>query len=210
MSNEEQKFLKAIEKLRTSEKKVNFNQTVDLIVNLKEFDVRRSAFNLFVHVPNKIKDKKIAGFFEKKSSLIDTITKEEFVKFKEKKDIKRLVRKYDFFISNAKLMPAVATSFGRILGPAGKMPSPQLGILPSEDEKMIKALIDKINTNVRIIVKEPSIKVGIGKESLTDEQIMQNAITVYHKIIESLPRKKDNLRDVKIKLTMGKPEKVGV
>jgi len=208
--SDKEKFLKAIEKIKASEKKVNFDQTVDLIVNLKEFDVRRSAFNLFVHVPNKIKDKKIAGFFEKKSSLIDTITKEEFVKFKEKKDIKRLVRKYDFFISNAKLMPAVATSFGRILGPAGKMPSPQLGILPSEDEKMIKALIDKINTNVRIIVKEPSIKVGIGKESLTDEQIMQNAITVYHKIIESLPRKKDNLRDVKIKLTMGKPEKVGV
>ena len=203
--SDEEKFLKAIEKIKTSEKKVNFDQTVDLIVNLKEFDVRKNAFNLFVQVPNKVKDKKIAGFFEKKSSLIDTITKGEFVKFKEKKDIKKLIKKYDFFVANAKLMPAVATSFGRILGPAGKMPSPQLGILPAEDEKIMKGIINKINSSVRIMVKEPSIKVGIAKQSLTNEQIMQNAVSVYHKILESLPRGKDNVRNVKIKLTMDKP-----
>ena len=102
-------------------------------------------------------------------------------------------------------MPAVATTFGRILGPAGKMPSPQLGILPSEDEKIIKDIINKINSSIRIIVKEPSIKIGIAKQSLTNEQIMQNAISVYHKILESLPRKKDNVKNVKIKLTMDKP-----
>ena len=202
---DEEKFLKAIEKLRTSEKKVNFDQTVDLIINLKEFDVRKSAFNLFIQVPNKVKNKKIAGFFEKKSDLIDTIKKDDFVKFKEKKDIKKLIKRYDFFVANAKLMPAVATTFGRILGPAGKMPSPQLGILPSEDEKIIKDIINKINSNARIIVKEPSIKIGIAKQSLTDEQIMQNAISVYHRILESLPRKKDNVKNVKIKLTMDKP-----
>lgn len=202
---DEEKFLKAIEKIKATEKKVNFNQTVDLIVNLKEFDVRKSAFNLFIQVPNKVKNKKIAGFFEKKSDLIDTIKKDDFVKFKEKKDIKKLSKKYDFFVANAKLMPAVATTFGRILGPAGKMPSPQLGILPSEDEKIIKDIIDKINSSVRIIVKEPSIKIGIAKQSLTDEQIMQNAISVYHRILESLPRKKDNVKNVKIKLTMDKP-----
>ena len=63
---DEEKFLKAIEKIKATEKKVNFDQTVDLIVNLKEFDVRKSAFNLFIQVPNKVKNKKIAGFFEKK------------------------------------------------------------------------------------------------------------------------------------------------
>jgi len=204
MSNEE-KILKAVKELRKTEKKVNFDQTVDLIVNLKEFDVRKNAFNLFIQVPNKIKDKKIAGFFEKKSSLIDTIKKEDFPKFKEKKDIKKLIKKYDFFMANAKLMPAVATAFGRILGPAGKMPSPQLGILPSEEEPIIKAIINKINSSVRVMVKEPSIKIGIGKESLTDEQIMENALQIYSKILDSLPRGKDNIKNVKIKLTMDKP-----
>ena len=146
MANEEQSFLNAIEKIKSSEKKVNFDQTVDLLINLKEFDVRREAFNTFIPVPNKIKDKKIAGFFEKDSKIIDAIKKDQFSKYKDKKDIKKLIKNYDFFVANAKLMPAVATSFGRVLGPVGKMPSPQLGILPVEEDKAIEAMVNKINS----------------------------------------------------------------
>ena len=51
-----------------------------------------------------------------------TITKPEFDKYKEKKELRNLVREHDFFIANAKLMPSVATAFGKALGPAGKMP----------------------------------------------------------------------------------------
>src|SRR3972149_2931435 len=97
-------FLKAIEKLRKTDKKRNFDQTIDLIVNLKNFNVKKDSFTAFVQVPNKVKDKKVAGFFEKKSEAIDTVTKEEFPGFKEKKDLKKLVKDYDFFIANAKLM----------------------------------------------------------------------------------------------------------
>lgn len=198
-------FLKAVQELRKTEKKKNFDQTVDLIINLKEFDVRREAFSTFIQLPVKIKEKKILGFFEKDSKIIDTIKKDDFPKYKEKKDMKRLIKQYDFFISSAKLMPAVATTFGRFLGPAGKMPSPQLGILPSEDDKLVEAVINKINSTVRIKVREPSIKVPIAKESFKDEDIVKNATTLYHRIIEMLPRKKDNLRNVKIKFTMSKP-----
>jgi len=209
---DEQKFLKAVKKLREEEskrhKKRSFDQTIDLIVNLKEFDVRKHSFNLVVQVPNKIKEKKIAGFFEKDNKLVDVIKKDDFGKYKEKKDIKKLVKTYNFFMANAKLMPAVATSFGRVLGPVGKMPSPQLGILVNEDEPAVKALIDKINSSIKVVVKEPSIKIGVAKESLEDEKIVQNILAVYHKILDTLPRKEENLRDVKIKFTMGKP--VGV
>ena len=54
----EENFEKAIKKLRTTENKKKFDQTIDLIINLKEFDVRRESFNLFITLPNKIKDKK--------------------------------------------------------------------------------------------------------------------------------------------------------
>lgn len=204
MSTEEN-FVIALKKLRESKEKKNFDQTIDLIINLKNFDVRREAFNIFIQVPNKIKEKKIAAFLEKDSKVIDTIKKDDFPRYKEKKDIKRLIKQYDFFIANAKLMPAIATSFGRILGPVGKMPSPQLGIIPAEDEKMISAVKDKISSTIRVRVKEPSIKIGIGKESLTDEQIVKNILAVYNKIVETLPRQKDNIRNIKIKFTMGKP-----
>jgi len=208
--SEEENFIKAIQELKKSEKKVNFDQTVDLIINLKEFDIRREAFNIFIHTPHKIKDKKIAGFFEKDSKIIDSIKQGEFGKYKEKKDIKKLIKSYDFFVANAKLMPVIATTFGRVLGPAGKMPSPQLGISPNEDENMVKAVVDKINSTARIRVKEPSIKVSVGKQSLDDEKIAENALTVYHKILEQLPRKKDNIKNVKIKFTMDKPVQVEI
>lgn len=202
----EDKILSTIKKLRESRNKESkFEQTIDLIINLKEFDVRRSAFNTFITLPHKIKDKKIMGFLEKKSKVIESVSKDEFARYKEKKDSKRFAKNYDFFIASAKLMPLIATNFGRILGPTGKMPSPQLGILVNEDDKTIQDLIKKINSTVRIRVKEPTVKVGIGKESLKDEQIAENILTVYNKIIEILPRKKDNVKNVMIKLTMGKP-----
>ena len=205
----EEKFLEAVKKLReqenNKEKKRNFDQTIDLIVNLKEFDVKKASFNVFAQVPNKIKEKKIAGFFEKDNKLVEVIKKEEFVKYNQKKDIKKLINNYDFFIANIKLMPVIATTFGRFLGPSGKMPSPQLGILNSEDEDVVKELIDKINFSVRIKVKEPSIKIGIAKESLDDKKIAENAFAAYSKILDNLPKKIDNIKNVKIKLTMANP-----
>jgi len=206
----EEQFIKALEKAKITEKKVNFDQTVDLIINLKNFDVRKEAFNIFIPLPEKIKNKKIAGFLEKDSKLIYTIKKDNFPSYKEKKDAKKLVKSYDFFIANAKLMPAVATTFGRVLGPVGKMPSPQLGVIMSEDDKTIESLINKINSNVRIRVKEPSIKIGIGKESIGDEKLASNAFAAYSKILQTLPKQKDNIRNVKIKLTMGKPVNVEI
>ena len=203
--NEEEGFLKAIEEIKKNSTKRKFDQTIDLIVNLKAFDVRREAFSIFIQVPNKVKDKKIGGFLEKRSKVIDTVTKDEFARFKDKKDLKKLVNSYDFFIANAKLMPSIATTFGRTLGPAGKMPSPQLGIVVSEEDAAITEIVKKVNSTVKVKVKEPSIKLAIGLESLTNEQILRNAIAVYHKLIDTLPRKKDNIRNVKIKLTMGKP-----
>ena len=199
-------FLKAVNKLREDNKKERkFDQTLDIIVNLKNFDVRKQSFNIFINLPNKIKDKKIAGFFEKDSKLINVIKKDNFLMYKNKKDIKKLVKNYDFFLANSKLMPLVATNFGRFLGPKGKMPSPQLGILINEEEPLIKSTIEKINKSVKIIVKQPSIKAGVAKLSLENEKIAENLISVYNQILNSLPKGIDNVRNVKIKLTMGKP-----
>jgi len=201
----EENFLKAIQELRKTNVKRKFDQTIDLIVNLKDFDVRREAFSLFIQTPCLVKKRKVAGFFERKSKVIDSFIKDEFPNFKEKKDLKRLVGNYDFFVANAKLMPAVATTFGRTLGPAGKMPSPQLGILVSEEESAINDAIKKINHTAKVKVKEPSIKIPIGLESLKDDEAVKNCVAVYNKLIDTLPRKKDNVRNIKIKFTMSKP-----
>lgn len=194
----------ALEELRKQENK-KFNQSVDLIVNLKDIDPKKDNISMFINLPHKFKDKKICGFLNEKSNLIKTITKPEFSKYKDKKDLKKLVKEYDFFIASAGLMPAIATIFGRVLGPAGKMPSPQFGILAPENENAIKALIDKIERAVKIRVKESSIKIAVGNEKMKDEEIIDNINSVYNGIVDALPTKKENVRNTILKFTMSKP-----
>jgi large subunit ribosomal protein L1 len=195
-------ILKVLKELR-KEKKRKFPQTVDLIINLRNFDAKKQSINLSVDLPYKFKEKKICAFLTKKSELVDTITKPEFGKYKDK-ELKKLVSKYDFFIAAASLMPAIATSFGRVLGPIGKMPSPQLGILQEENNKAIEYVLNKINKVARIRSKEPSLKIAVGKEDMKDEEI------VYNKILDALPRKKENLKSILIKFTMTKPRKIEI
>jgi ribosomal protein L1 len=107
-------------------------------------------------------------------------------------------------------MPSVATTFGRSLGPTGKMPSPQLGIILNADEKTLKELKTKINTSVKIKIKEPSIKIPIGKQDMKDEDIIENIMTIYNVLLKTPPRNKENIKNIEIKFTMTKPCKISL
>jgi large subunit ribosomal protein L1 len=200
---------KALVELRKGKER-KFDQTVDLIINLQKFDLKKSQMNLFVSVPYKIKEKRICAFLETKNKAVETITPEEFKKYTDKKALKKLVKKYDFFIAQASVMPKVATSFGRVLGPAGKMPSPQLGILMDANDKTIEEIKKKINTNVRIRVKESSIKLPVGKSSMKDEEIVENIVTIYNAVVKELPKELENVKNIEIKFTMTKPQKISI
>lgn len=200
---------KALSELR-KEKERKFDQSVDLIINLQKFDLKKNQINLFVKLPFKIKDKKICAFLEVKNSDIDTITPDEFKKYSDKKELKKIVKKYDFFVAQASVMPRVATVFGRVLGPAGKMPSPQLGILMNVNDKEISELKKKINNSIKIKAKESSVKMAIGKQSMKDGEIVENVMTVYSAVLKELTRDKENIKDVELKFTMTKPVKIRV
>ena len=200
---------KALAELRkTKERK--FNQSVDLIINLQKFDIKKSNVNLLVFVPHKIKDKKIGAFLEAHNKNVETITRNEFKKYSDKKEMKKLINSFDFFIAQASLMPQVATTFGRILGPAGKMPSPQLGIVMDADDKTIIELKNRINSNLRIKAKESSIKLAVGKQNMKDEEIIENAIAIYNAVLKAMPRDKENIKNIEIKFTMSKPQKIKI
>ena len=197
----------AIAELRKTEKR-KFDQTIDLLISLKGLDLRKDNIAVIATIPHKFKDKRICGFLENKNEAVKTITKAEFERYKDKKELKKLVGEYDFFIGNAKLMPAIAATFGKALGPSGKMPSPQLGVVNDENPSSIKNLIEKISKSVKIKAKEPAIKVAVGKESMKDEEIADNIMAIYNSIFNILPSKKDNIKKVMIKLTMSKPVEV--
>lgn len=200
---------KALSELRKGKER-KFDQTVDLIINLQKFDFKKNAVNLFISVPHKIKEKKTCAFLESKNENVETITKEEFKKYSDKKKLKELVKKFDFFIAQASLMPKVATIFGRVLGPVGKMPSPQLGILFDVNDKSINELKEKINNSIKIKTKEPSIKLSMGKQSMKDEEIVENILVVYNSVLKALSRGKENIKNIELKFTMTKPQKIKI
>ncbi|HLC77924.1 MAG TPA: hypothetical protein VJH92_02270, partial [Candidatus Nanoarchaeia archaeon] len=198
---------KALEELRKTEER-KFNQTVDLIINLQKFNIKKDTVNAVISLPYIIKNKKIAAFLETKNTGVDTITQDDFKKYSDKKELKKLVNSYDFFIAQASIMPKVATVFGKILGPAGKMPSPQLGIIMDTNERAITELKDKVNKSVKIKTKEPSIKLAIGKQSMKDQEIIDNIMAVYNTILKALTKGKENIKNIEIKFTMTKPIKI--
>ena len=118
MAELKEQLKQALTELR-AEKERKFDQTVDLIVNLQKFDVKKNPVNTFVSVPYKIKEKKIAGFLEVKNKNFDTITLDQFKKYTDKKELKKIAKNYDFFIAQPSTMPKVATTFGRVLRPLG-------------------------------------------------------------------------------------------
>ena len=204
---ENENIVKVLQNLRKQEKR-KFEQTIDLIVNLNKFDIKRDSVNIFTELPHPIKTKKICAFFEVRNEHVDTVTASEFAKYSDKKLLKKLEQQYEFFIAQASLMPKVATTFGRVLGQKGKMPSPQLGVLFNVDEKGVKELLAKINRSIKLRTKEASIKIPIGKEGMKDEEIAENIASVQQALLKALPKGKDNIKNMLVKFTMSKPEKV--
>ena len=207
--NEIKSLKEALAELKKGKKR-KFEQSVDLIINLKGIDLKKDQLNIVISIPNKVKDKKVCGFLTEKSNLVKTITELEFKKYSDAKELRKLEKNYDFFIAAAKLMPKVATVFGKALGPAGKMPSPQLGILMQENETAIRSVLDRIASSIKLRAKEPSIKLTIGKENMDEEKIIENIKAVYSAIENALPKKKESVRSVMLKLTMSEPIKVEV
>ncbi len=200
-------FLTTLKELRKNDKR-NFEQTFDLIINLKNYDLRTKPINLFVELPHPFKENKVCAFLEGDSPDVDRVVgKLELPKWGDKKAIKKLARDYDIFISSMKLMGPVATTFGKVLGPLGKMPNPKFGgVLMKEDAPTIKALVEKLKKMVSIRPKEISIKVAVGRESMTDEQINDNIKTVYNAVTNAVTN--ECIKTTLLKLTMSKPLKV--
>ena len=137
------------------------------------------------------------------------ISTDDFDKNSNKKIAKKLAEEYDFFIAQATVMPKVATAFGRVFGPRGKMPNPKAGCVVAPNANL-KPLIEKLQKTVRVYTKnDPVMQCRVGKEEMADEQVVDNIQTIYKALLNALPNEKHNVKSVYVKLTMGKAIKVG-
>lgn len=208
----------AIEKAKSISPKRNFRQSFDIIINLTGLDLKKPEHNVdtFVTLPHsrgrKLKVCALVGaeLEEQAKQVCDSsILSDSFERNKEKKNIRKLANSFDFFIAQANIMPKVATVYGRVFGPRGKMPNPKSGSIVPPNANL-KPLYEKLQRTVRAITKTaPLIQCPVGTEEMNVNDIADNALAVYNAVLHALPNEKHNIKDAYIKLTMGKPAKIG-
>lgn len=216
---EKKDVLEALKRVKEQGPKRNFNQSIDLIIALRGLDLKKPEHQLDLFISlrygrrRKVKVCALVGpeLMEQAKKVCDhAISVDDFdVVAKDKKGLKKVAREYDYFIAQANIMPKVAASFGRILGPKGKMPNPKVGCVVPPNANL-KPLIEKLQKTIRAMAKvNLMVPCFIGREDGKDEEMADNIMTIYDNVLHHLPNGQQNIRHVYLKLTMGKPVKAG-
>ncbi|MBW2989688.1 hypothetical protein KY358_05230 [Candidatus Woesearchaeota archaeon] len=207
----------ALKKVKATSQKRKFSQSIDLIINLRDIDIKKTdqSVNFFhtMHYPKgrKVKVCALVGpeLLSSAKEVCDlAVSVEDFPKY-QKKDSKRLAVEYDFFIAQATIMPKLAQAFGKVFGPKGKMPNPKAGCVVPPNANL-KPLYEKLQKTVKLQTKnDPIIQTIVGNEGMNDEEVIDNIMSTYDAVVHHLPNGKNNIKNILIKLTMGKPVQVG-
>ena len=217
---EKEQLINALKALAQISPKRNFKQRYDLVINLKDLDMKKpeNHVELFITLPYPTGKKITVGCLvgpelaeQARATCKDVITQDQFKTLAtgDKKVLKKLANKIDYFIAQATIMPDVAKTFGRVFGPRGKMPNPKAGCVVPPNANL-KLLVERLGKTIKVSAKvQPSIKCAVGTEPMTAEQIAENVMAVYKQVVDKLPNEKNNIKNVMLKLTMGKPVKVG-
>ena len=203
---------KALTELKQSPRK--FSQSYDLVINLKNLDVKTHPVDIFVTMPHgKGKKVKVAAFVgqemaEQAGKVCDLVIRETEFSGYPKKAAKKLAEQYDYFIAQANLMGKVAGAFGKVLGTKGKMPNPKQGCVvpPSAN---LEPLVKRLGQTVRLQAKKATnMQCMVGKDTQPDDEIAANVLSVYNAVVKQLPNEMQNVKNIALKLTMSKPVKL--
>jgi large subunit ribosomal protein L1 len=204
----EEKINKALKAALDSAPERKFTESVELAFTLRDVDLKvpTNRVQEEVRLPNgRGKDVKIAMFAAGDSAsqakkgdvhIIDPSTIEDLGG--NKKTAKRLANEYDYFLSEVPHMGSVGRFLGVVLGPRGKMPRP---VPPTVDPSMIAAGLR--NTVVVRSRDKMTFHVAIGTVKQTEEELMENVMTVYNRVTSKLERGIGNIRSLYIKTSMG-------
>ena len=211
----EEKINKALKAALETAPERKFTESVELAFTLRDVDLKipTNRVQEEIRLPNgRGKDIKIAMFAAGDSAskakggdvyIIDPSTIEDLGG--NKKTAKKLANDYDYFLSEVPHMGLVGRFLGVVLGPRGKMPRP---VPPNVDPSMIAAGLR--NTVVVRSRDKMTFHVAIGTKSQSEEELMENVMTVYNRVTSKLERGIGNIRSLYIKTSMGPSVQVEV
>lgn len=209
MPLDQKTIYEAVKAAKEKSKKRKFDQSIELVLNLKDIDMKspEAKFQEIVELPHSpAKQNKICviasgelAFKAKKTDVDLVIEKAELEGYAGKKhDLRKIANNYDFFIAEAPLMPLVGKVLGPVLGPRGKMPVP---VPPTVD---IAGLIAKHRKTIVVRMRgQPMLQCHVGSESMKEEEIAENIQTILRAIEGKLKRGEKNIKVAHIKTSMG-------
>ena len=209
----ESDILGLIQESKKSEKDRKFKQALELYIVFKDIDVKKGfALNEVIQLPNQMTkpagvcvmatgDMGLKAKDAKADQVLDNAEIDDLAK--NKRESRKLINKYDFFLADTKLMPVVGKSLGQLMGPRGKMPTPVPFNAP------IESLLERFRHSIRVRVKNSlSLSCKIGDETMNENDLASNAMTIIHAIEKKLPNGDKNFKKFMIKTTMGKAIKI--
>jgi large subunit ribosomal protein L1 len=207
MVNEAQ-LVQIIKQAKESDKERKFNQTLEMIMVFKDVDVKKGfAINEIIQLPKKINRPASVcimatgdmGLKAKKANADRVINEIELTKLgANKRESRKIINKYDFFLADTKLMPTVGKVLGQLLGPRGKMPTPVPYNAP------IESFLERFRASIKVRVKGSlSMSCKIGEENMDDLDLAANANAVATTIEKKLPNGDKNIKKIMVKTTMG-------
>jgi len=207
----EAQFVDVIKAAKETTKERKFKQSIELIVNFKDIDVKKGfALNEVVQLPKTSSPATVCiiatgdmGTKAKAAKADSVIGTEELDKFAaNKRESRKFINKYDFFLADTQVMPVVGKSLGQLLGPRGKMPTP----VPFNAD--ISAFLARFRTSIKVRTRASlSVSCKIGDVTMEDADLAINAHAVLSAIEKKLPNGEKNVKKIMIKTTMGKPVK---
>ena len=204
-----QEIIDAVKEAKEQAKPRNFTQSIDVIINLKDLDVRKpeNRFSEEVALPNgRGKEIKIGVIADgelalaaKNAGVDVVISKEDLQEFgKDIKAAKKVVNSVDSFIAQADMMPLVGRFLGPVLGPRNKMPKP----VPASAK--IEPLLERVGSTIKVGIKnQPSIQILVGTQDMSDEDLAENIEAVLAILDRHLEKGRNQIKSMYIKTTMG-------
>ena len=205
----EARYVEAIKQAKESDKEHKFTHAIEMITVFRDIDVKKGfALNETVQLPNKMnKPAQVCimasgdmGTKAKKANADRVMNEEEITKIgSNKRESRKFINKYDFFLADTKLMPIIGKVLGQLLGPRGKMPTP----IPFNAS--IESFLERFRDSIKIRTKGSlSLSCKIGDETMDDDALASNANAIISSIEKKLPNGSKNIKKIMFKTTMGK------
>ena len=207
----EAQLVEMIKTVKEGAKQRKFKQALEIIITFKDIDVKKGfALNEIVQLPKTSSPATVCVMAtgdmstKAKAAKADAVIgSEELDKFAaNKRESRKFINKYDFFLADTKIMPVVGKVLGQLLGPRGKMP------VPVPFDAPIESFLQRFRSSIKVRVRGSlSLACKFGDETMDDADLAVNAHTIVSAVEKKLPNGEKNIKRIMIKTTMGKPIK---